>query len=72
MKVAWTLADVLLYFWDQPMNILLSRVPSDNPVTADVGQILSVIQLGRAQSSRCFAFFGNKYCGIKSIFLVKR
>lgn len=32
-------------FWDQPLNALFSRVPTDNPVTADVGQIVPIIQL---------------------------
>lgn len=57
-------------FWDQPLNVFC-RIPTDNPITADVGQISWVIQLGRTQSSRCFAFFTNMCSDIKSRFWLK-
>lgn len=58
-------------FRDQPLNALFSRVPTDNPVTADVGQIVPIIQLESTQFCRCFAFVSNMYSGIKSRFWLK-
>lgn len=55
-------------FWDQSLNVFFSRVPADNPVTADMGQTVSVIQLDSAQFWRCSAFISNMYSGIKSRF----
>lgn len=58
-------------FWDQPLNVLFSWVPTDNPDTADVGQIVPVIQLESTQFCRCFAFVSNMYSGIISRFWLK-
>lgn len=52
-------------FWNQSLNVLFSRVPTDNPVAADVGQIVSVIQMENTQFCSCFVFVGNMYSGIK-------
>lgn len=55
-------------FWDPSQSVLFSRVPTDNPVAAAVGQIVPVIQMENTQFCRCFAFVGNMYSGIKSRF----
>lgn len=55
-------------FWDQSLNILFSRVPTDNPVAAAEGHIVPIIHLESTQSCRCFAFVSNTYSGIKSKF----
>lgn len=55
-------------FWDQSLNVWFSRVPTDNPVTANMGQIVPIIQLESTQFCRCFAFVSNMYSGIKSRF----